>query len=200
MANGTSGNVNNIDFRNKRPAKKPYEHMREVAYEVADAVFAAYQKLGYRDWVKIDSRYRELDLALRRPPPELVTRSRELLSNPPRTPPWQAQERVYANRELQMAAGPERADVPVQAFRIGDLAILTSPAETFAETGLELKARSPLKPAMPIELANAAFGYMPTPEQHALGGYESWYGTNRLEVQASVKIVDALLAMVGEMK
>ena len=40
----------------------------------------------------------------------------------------------------------------------------------------------------------------PTPEQHELGGYESWIGTNRLEVQASVKIVDALLAMVAEMK
>lgn len=201
MANSTSGNVNNIDFREKAPAtRKPYEHMREVAYSVADAVFAAYRKLDFRDWVSLDSRYRELNLALRRPSPELVAKSRELLAQPPRNPPWQAQERFYATRALQIAAGPERIDVPLQAFRIGDLSIMTMPTETFVETGLELKARSPLKPAMPIELANGAYGYMPTPEQHELGGYESWIGSNRLEVQASVKIVDALLAMVGEMK
>jgi neutral ceramidase len=200
MANGTSGNINNIDFREKAQSRKPYEHLTAVAHSVADAVYAAYRKLEYRDWVALDSRYRELNLALRRPSPELVTRSRELLAKPPANPPWHTQERVYANRVLQLAAGPERADVPLQAFRIGDLSIMTMPTETFVETGLELKARSPMKPAMPIELANGAFGYMPTPDQHALGGYESWIGTNRLEVQASVKIVDALLAMVGEMK
>jgi hypothetical protein len=202
MANSTSGNVNNIDFREKAPAspRRPYEHMREVAYSVADAVFAAYRKLEYRDWVPIDSRYRELNLAVRWPSPELVAKSRELLAQPPRNPPWQAQERFYATRVLQIAAGPERIDVPLQAFRIGELAIMTMPTETFVETGLELKKRSPIKPAMPIELANGGYGYMPTPEQHELGGYESWIGSNRLEVQASVKIVDALLGMVGEMK
>jgi len=200
MANGTSGNVNNIDFRTRRPTKKPYEHMREVATEVADAVFAAYQKVEYRDWLPVDARYRELSLAWRKPTPELVAQSRDLLAKPPRTPPWQANERTYANRVLQLANGPDRADVPLQAFRIGELAIMTLPTETFAETGLELKARSPLKPAFAIELANGSFGYMPTPEQHALGGYESWLGTNRLEIEASTKIVDALLGMVAEMK
>jgi neutral ceramidase len=199
LANGTSGNVNNIDFRTKRPSSKPYEHMREVAHEIADAVFAAYQKLEYRDWVPVDSRYQELSLALRHPSPELVTRSRELLSGPPRNPPWHPQERVMANRALLLAQAPERADVPLQAFRVGDLSIMTIPAETFAETGLELKARTPLKPGIVIELANGAFGYMPTPEQHELGGYESWLGINRLEVQASRKITEALLAMVAEM-
>ena len=200
MANGTSGNINNIDFRAKAPARKPYEHMQAVAHEIAAAVFAAYRKLQYRDWVPVDARYRELNLGQRRPSPELVARSRELLSAPPKTPPWQSQERVYANRVLQLATAPERVDIPVQAFRIGDLGLMTLPVETFVETGLDLKARSALKPAIPIELANGAFGYMPTPEQHKLGGYESWLGTNRLEVDASVKISNALLAMIAEMQ
>lgn len=200
MANGTSGNINNISFREKRPARKPYEQMRAVAHEIAEAVFAAYQKLEYRSWVPIDSRYRELNLALRRPPPDLVARSRELLEQPPRSPPWHANERVYANRVLQLADGPERVDTPLQAFRLGELAIVTTPVETFVETGLELKARSPLRPALPISLANGSFGYMPTPEHHELGGYETWYGTNRLEVDAAPKMVEALLAMVAEMK
>jgi hypothetical protein len=65
---------------------------------------------------------------------------------------------------------------------------------------LELKARSPLKPSFTIELANGGYGYLPTPEQHKLGGYETWLGTNKVEVQSSVKIVNALLKMFAELK
>jgi len=65
---------------------------------------------------------------------------------------------------------------------------------------LELKAQSPLKPSFTIELANGGYGYLPTPEQHKLGGYETWLGTNKVEVQSSVKIVNALLEMFAELK
>ncbi len=37
MTNGTSGDVNNINFREPGESRKPYEKMREVADEVADA-------------------------------------------------------------------------------------------------------------------------------------------------------------------
>ena len=40
----------------------------------------------------------------------------------------------------------------------------------------------------------------PTPAQHKLGGYETWLGTNRLEVDASTRILDKLLALVSSMK
>jgi hypothetical protein len=65
---------------------------------------------------------------------------------------------------------------------------------------LELKDRSPLKPSFTIELANGGYGYLPTPEQHKLGGYETWLGTNKVEVQASTKIVNALLEMFAELE
>jgi neutral ceramidase len=41
---------------------------------------------------------------------------------------------------------------------------------------------------------------MPTPRHFELGGYETWPGTNNLESQASVKMMDALLEMAGEVK
>ena len=40
----------------------------------------------------------------------------------------------------------------------------------------------------------------PTPEQHSLGGYETWMGTNRVEKQASVKITKTLLKMLESLK
>ena len=39
----------------------------------------------------------------------------------------------------------------------------------------------------------------PTPRHFELGGYETWPGTNYLEPQASVKIMDALLEMTAEL-
>ena len=78
--------------------------------------------------------------------------------------------------------------------------IATSPFETFAETGLEIKAKSPLKPACTIELANGSYGYLPTPEQHKLGGYETWRGTDKVEIDASTRLTAALLEMLGELK
>jgi hypothetical protein len=44
----------------------------------------------------------------------------------------------------------------------------------FCKTGLALKNESLLEPTFTIELANGYGGYLPTREQHALGGYETW--------------------------
>ncbi len=94
-----------------------------------------------------------------------------------------------------MQDGPDEIRVPLQALRIGDLGIAAIPFETFAETGLELKDRSPFAHSFTIELANGSFGYLPTPEQHRLGGYETWLGTNFVEPEASRKIVTTLLEL-----
>ena len=76
----------------------------------------------------------------------------------------------------------------------------TTPCETFAETGLEFRKRSPFEKSFMVELAHGYYGYMPTPRHFELGGYETWPGTNNLEPQASVKMMDALLEMAGEVK
>ena len=49
-----------------------------------------------------------------------------------------------------------------------------------------------------VELAHGYFGYLPTPRHFPLGGYETWPGTNYLEPQASVKMLDALLEMAAQ--
>ena len=76
---------------------------------------------------------------------------------------------VYAEEAIALAEGPERVSVPLQAIGIGELSLAAIPCEVFAETGLEIKRRSPSPPTFVIELANGYHGYLPTPEQHALG-------------------------------
>ena len=90
------------------------------------------------------------------------------------------------------------ADLILQAIRIGDVAIASIPCEVFAEIGLDIKDRSPLKTTFTIELANGWNRYLPTPRQHRLGGYETWLGTNMLEIRASEKIEHVILDLLRD--
>jgi len=94
-------------------------------------------------------------------------------------------------------AQPDTIQAFIQAFRIGDLGITSIPFEVFTETGLEIKAKSPFKDTFTIELANGSHGYLPTPRQIDLGGYETWLGTNRVEREASDKITALALDLLG---
>jgi sialidase-1 len=51
-----------------------------------------------------------------------------------------------------------------------------------------------------VSLNHGYFGYLPTPRHHKLGGYETWLGTNRLEVEASERMLAQLLEMTAEIK
>jgi hypothetical protein len=90
-------------------------------------------------------------------------------------------------------------NVILQAVRIGDLAICTLPFETLVEIGLDLKRRSPFPRTMVIGIANGYHGYLPSPEQHRLGGYETWLGTCRVQEDTSVILTDQLLEMLAEL-
>ena len=110
-------------------------------------------------------------------------------------------EQPYAERTLAARdAKPDTVSCVMQAFRIGDLGIAAIPFEVFTEIGLEIKAKSPFADTFTIELANGSNGYLPTPPQHDLGGYETWLGTNRVEREASVKITSKILELLAKVK
>ena len=143
-------------------------------------------------------RQRELELAVRKPTPAQLAHAKKVLADPDHRDKF-PHERSYAGRAIQLQNSPETVSVMLQAVRIGDLGISAIPFEVFSEIGLELKAHNPFKPSFTMELANGGYGYLPTPEQHKLGGYETWLGTNKVEQQASVKIVGNLLEMFAEL-
>jgi hypothetical protein len=196
MANGTSGDVNNNNFRTPRPSSPPYQHMREVAEDVAGKVSAALAKVEWKDRAELDARFRELELSWRPLDAELLAWAKEKQANP--APSKSDLPTIYAGRVLKLAEAKNPALIPLQVFRIGDVCIGTFPCETFAEIGLEFKKRSPFPHAFMVELNHGYFGYLPTPRHFALGGYETWPGTNSLEPQASVKMLNALLEMAAE--
>jgi neutral ceramidase len=199
LSNGTSGDVNNVNFAGAAPGKKePFEQIRLVADAVARAALAAEQKIEYRDWVQLKMAEREIELGVRLPNDKDLERAKEILAAA-KGPVLKTLPEIYARETVLLAKYPPTVKAKLQALRIGELGIVSSPCETFMETGLEIKKQSPLKPTFTIELANGYNGYLPTPEQHKLGGYETWRArSSYLEVDASTQISKTMLELLGK--
>jgi len=198
LSNGTSGDINNINFRNPRPPKKPYEQMHFVAEDVAQKVYDAIGKIEFQPHMALAASYLEPAIAWRRPDEmQRQWAERTLAKGPPNS---RDLPRIYAERTLSLAKRPEHAALPVQVLRIGDVCIGTLPCETFCEIGLDFKRRSPIRNAFLVSLSHGYFGYLPTSKQVALGGYETWLGTNQLEREASDNLLKVLLEMAEEVK
>ncbi len=197
LSNGTSGDVNNINFTDPQPRKKPFEQMRYVARSVADHAITAARKTEYRSDVSLAVAERRVSIDNRRPTGVQIDRARQVLATEDESSlPKRAKQ--YAKWVIALSEPPFESEVVLQAMRIGDVAITAIPCEVFTEIGLELKSTSPLKSTFNTSLANGHYGYLPTPQQHRLGGYETWLGTNRLEKKASVKIVKVLQELLAE--
>jgi hypothetical protein len=199
MSNGTSGNINNINFRGPAVPYKPYEKMRLVADKVATEVVRVQKSIRHQEWVPLSVAQTELKLGVRKPNAEELSRARGILASAKR--PLTTLDEIYAGETVQMSEYPSQVPVLLQAMRIGDLAVTAVPCEVVVEIGLELKQKSPIQPTFTVSLANGYNGYLPTPEHHALGGYETWRAkSSYLEVQASRKITNGLLELLGRLK
>ena len=173
------------------------------ALEVAGAAHQAYQSILYHDWVPLRMAETTLTLSRRVPTADRLAWAKAIVDqmnaqakvmNQPAVPQNQAQ--VYAREALYLHEEPRR-ELKLQAIGIGDMGITAIPDEVFAITGLKLKMQSPFETTMNISLANGSEGYIPTPEQHRLGGYTTWPArTAGLEVQAEPRIVAALLTLL----
>ena len=200
MTNGTSGDINNINFRQAAKPLPPYARMREVAEDLAQEAVKVARSIEYRDHASLDARAAELTLGVRHPSPEDVARAEAVVAKA-KGPDMKTVEEAYARETLLLRKYPREVTLTVQALRIGGLGIVSIPCEVFVEIGLALKAESPLKPTFTIELANGYNGYLPTKEQHALGGYETWRArSSYLEVDAASKISDKALELLRELK
>ncbi len=197
LSNGASADVNNVNFSLKTgPKREPYEQMGIVAEIVAQAAAKAYKQIQYQDSLPLKVREAEVELGVRVPSPEEVAAAEERLAEVNERP-LRGMPLIYARETVLLAKYPATMKAKLQAFRIGQLGIVSSPCETFTETGLALKKHSPLPATFTIELANGYNGYLPTPEQHQLGGYETWRArSSYLATDAEPKIRSTLLSLL----
>ena len=193
MSNGTSGDANCIDF-----TKLNWKNDRfMVARAVADAALVALQDARYQDWVPLAMAEQKRSFKVRRPSRADVATARDYLAKNVGDRPTRTWEENYARETVKMADWPAKKEIKLQALRIGDFGIGTTPCETYGSTGLAIKQASPFALTMVMELANGCNGYLPPPDQFELGGYTTWRArSSYLEIGAEPKIKDAVVELL----
>jgi len=132
MANATSGDINNNNFRNPSTKKKgPFEQTRYVANDCAAKVHAAMKELKYRRDLTLDARYREAPIVWRRPTPEQGSWPKQILADARRSAP---------RGNVRRASGR------------GDTSVLSSPREP------SLRSRSPRSESARTALSSLCSG------------------------------------------
>lgn len=174
MSNGTSGDVNNVDFRQKTPPERePFEQINFAAELLTQDVAKACAKITYYEALPLKVRQAEIVVGVRKPIAEEAAVAQrkldEIQERPLKDVPL-----IYARETTLLAEYPPSVKILLQAMRIGTLGIASCPCETFTETGLFIKKSSPFKSTFTISLANGYNGYLPPPDQMLLGGYETW--------------------------
>ncbi len=200
MSNGASGDINNINFRERRISQEPYEQIETVAEDVANEAIRVLEAIEFQPSVTLDARTIDLELGVRRPTESEVLEAESII-DAANGPVMQSLQEIYARETVLLADYPPTVPVTVQAIRIGELAIVAAPCEVFVEIGLKLKEESPFPTTILIELANGYNGYLPTRHHHELGGYETWRArSSYLEVSAAEKMTNALLDLLRELR
>ena len=193
MSQGTSGDLMWMDYGSPKKTMSGDEYAESVARYAEQAL----RQVKHHDTAPLAMVEKKLTLNYRVPDEQRLAWARPIAARIVDDLPKDKQE-VYA-QEAMILHERQKTEIKLQAIRIGELTISTLPNEVYALTGLKLKAQSPFASHFNIELANGAEGYIPTPEQHVLGGYTTWPArTAGLEVQAEPKIVAALLDALEE--
>ena len=88
----------------------------------------------------------------------------------------------------------------IQAFRIGDFALVGLNGILFVEGQLRLKMESPAMRTFVANMANGYAGYVPTSKALERGGYETVMGSNsKLVPEALDMIIDNSVELLGSM-
>ena len=202
MSHGCSGDIWRRDYTIRNwivdpPPKEEQMQIDSYSKDLAERTLQGYSKIKHGPNLDLAMAETRMTLKYRVPDVGLLQWAEAIVAEMGDRNPKTKTE-VYAKEQIVLHERQE-TEIVLQALRIGDMAITTTPNETYSLTGLKLKAKSPLPKTMVIELANGGDGYIPPPEQHFLGGYNTWAARSAgLEVQAEPKITEACLRLLEE--
>lgn len=177
VINGCCGNVHHRNIFD--PTQE--DTAERMGALLAESTRRTLQQLSYDQEPQFNWKSEIIELPFRGVPEEEFERARKLIEEHPE-PFWQKDgKRVewawcYAAAKLDLEAmvkSQESYGYEIQAFRIGDAAVLVLPGEPFVEGQLEIKMRSPFKRTYVAHMANQYAGYIPTPRALRGGGYET---------------------------
>jgi hypothetical protein len=194
LSHGCSGDIWRRDYMQPNPPEVTIDGYTQGLLQIATGIYDSIETTAGGELAMRETR---LTLKYRTPDQQRLEWAQRIVQAMGDRLPM-TQPEIYALEQIYLDEMQE-TEVVVQALRIGDIAIATTPNETYALTGLKLKLLGPLERTMVIELANGGDGYIPPPEQHVLGGYNTWAARSAgLEVHAEPKIAAAALRLLEE--
>lgn len=197
MSHGCSGDIWRRDYKKPADERDPFADIEEYSQSMADMAVQAYRSMSFADADDVAMAELRPTLNYRLPDLQRLEWARKIVDEMGDRLP-KTKEEIYA-REAIILDELKSTEIVVQALRIGDIGIATTPNETYALTGLKIKLQSPLEKTLVIELANGGDGYIPPPEQHLLGGYNTWPARSAgLEVEAEPRIAEMALQLLEQ--
>ena len=170
---GCAGDINHVNTGIKDPQKGDGEAAR-IGNVLAGEVIKTYTRLTPVVTTGPRIRRELVKLPLAPLAPGDVEKARTLATRIGGKPEPTFLEKVWAFKVLDVfGRDGQPLEVEVQVIALGrDLAWVSLPGEIFVELGLAIKAASPFKQTILVELANGSIGYIPTKRAYAEGNYE----------------------------
>ena len=209
LQNGTSGDVNNVDYSGERKwDARGHAQAQTMADVLAGHVLTESQLLALHDTCRLDAVLATVAYTRKTVTAQDITTARQVLQDPAAfdytnvpfswvvgQPVWERHIAVYARACLELAARPAVLDTRVQSLRIGDAALVALPGEIFAATGLAVRGQSPAQATLIASLANDYLGYVcPREALERQGGYETWASPHSI---AAAGTAERLAAVAG---
>lgn len=198
---GAQGNVNYLNYRDPNQLRG-YAIAYQIAEILAGEILQVWSRLRPEAEAALDARAIVTAIADRPVTEADRAWAQEVLQGPSDSV-W---ERQFA-REVMYIAGrpPQQVDVQTMGIRLNESAIVTNPAEVFAEFGLQIKARAEFRHILMATLTNGYCGYVCTPESYRLPRLEMGYEprrtafSSRLAEDAGERMVAASLQVLGSL-
>ena len=203
VMNGCCGNIN--PWPVFTPDFVP-DH-RRMGRALAAISCEALARTAFHGHAALDWRRRDIPLAIREPDPSALAAAKARIAAHPLP---EITDRGLVDMSWYYAAMLVSLDMlrrrtpeepyEVQAFRIGDMALVGLPGEPFVEGQLKIKIESPAYPTFVAHATSHYAGYIPTREAFSRGGHEvdtSWW--SRHEPGALDAIVETAIGMLTEM-
>lgn len=193
LACGTLGDSNCVDY--SRP-RREFDYIT-VGRKLAACARESWGRIEWTRDVSLSAVSSTLELNARMPSADEVKAAAAFLEKNVGDRPIQTWAENYARETVLLSRLPATRTLPHQVVRIGGMAVAASPCEVYGGTGLKIRARSPFSHHMNVGLANGYAGYLPPPDEHAMGGYSTWRARSScLEVDAEPRCTKELVDLL----
>jgi len=198
---GCCGDVNHVDYRETTQGRG-YQMAQRVGYMLAATALQAMRERTPLDVDCVQVRRATVALDRLRITAEQEQWCRNVLAVAANHPP-QGQvdglpDAYFARLRLEMARQQNQPDqVEIMTIRLGDVAIVGLPGETFCQLGVDIKQRSPAQHTLVAGLCNDAIGYLPTRDAFQHGGYETTSGSTFYVPGSAERLVDAAITLLA---